>query len=90
MLKTTGSPEFGTSVMRTDECILMAQVMRENGMTPEQSALDMECIDDLLAIQRMESIIRQQRFTKTGKLRKNASLEDLLSNRIDVLIKESK
>ena len=85
-MRTPGSSTFDTSVVRTDEYILLAETIVENGGTVEEAALMISAIDDMLAIQRMECITNAMRFTPTGRLRKNASLSDMLSGRLDQLL----
>lgn len=85
-----GSVTFGTNIVKTDEYILLAETMVENGSSIQQAALEIEAIDDMLRIHRMELIINYNRFTKTGRMRKNVSLLDLLDGRVNNLIDDLK
>lgn len=87
---TLGSDTFGTTQIRTDEYIIMAEVMVENGQTIEAAAIQISAIDDMLSLQRMQSIIQQNRYTATGKIRKNSSLSDLIDNVVGRLVGELK
>lgn len=82
MGKTLGSQTFGTTEMKTDEVVLFATVAKNNGHDNETILSDIELIDDLLGIQKMNAIIIGQQFTKTGRLRKNATLQEMISKRI--------
>lgn len=88
--KGTGSAIFGTSNVRTDEYVLLAKVSIDNGATIEQAALEIEAIDDMLGILKMQSLSNWQRFTKTGRKRKNAGLLHVLDGRIDKLVDDLK
>ena len=87
-MRTPGSLTFDTSVVRTDEYILLAETIVENGATVEEAAITISAIDDMLAIQRMECIANAVRFTPTGRLRKNVSMLDMISGRLDQLLVE--
>lgn len=89
-MKQTGSDIFGTSIINTEEYLLMAKTITEDGSSAERAILEIDCIDDMLNMQRMSSIYRTQRFTVTGKLRKNSSIQDFLNNRIGVLLEDTK
>lgn len=83
-----GSEVFGTTQIKTDEYVLLAKTIIENGSTVEHAALDISAIDDMLSMLRIECIVNSQRYTEKGKIRKNSSLLDMMSNRIDQLILE--
>lgn len=88
MPKPTGSETFGTGIIRTDEYVMMAQVMVENGQTVPEAAIQISAIDDMLRIHRMQLIISSNRFTATGRLRKNATLLDMIDKRVDKMCEE--
>ncbi len=44
----------------------------------------------MLSIQRIQSIVRSKRYTATGRLRKDSSLLDIYSKRIDLLLEQQK
>lgn len=90
MAKQTGSETFGTSVIRTDEYVMMAGVMIENGSTTARAMAEIQALDDMLSMQRMQAIIIGQQYTKTGRLRKNSTLGDMINGRLDLLIDELK
>lgn len=83
MNRGPGSATFGTSIIKTDEYVLLAQTMVENGQTVESAAKDIEMLDDLLAMQQYTIINAQMRRTSTGKLRKNSSILDMYENRVN-------
>lgn len=87
-MKTSGSEIFGTEIVRTDEYILLAQVMVGNGSTVKEAALEISAIDDMLSILRSASLINARRLTPTGRIRKNSSLLDILDGRIGKLCEE--
>lgn len=88
--KGTGSSLFGTSNVRTDEYVLIAKVCVDNGSTIEQAAIEIEAIDDMLGILKMQSLFNWQRFTPTGRRRKNSDLTYALDGRIDKLVQDLK
>lgn len=90
MNKPNGSDIFGTTVVRTDEYILLASVMVQNGSSVPRADSDIMAIDDMLSIQRIQSIVRSKRYTATGRLRKDSSLLDIYSKRIDLLLEQQK
>lgn len=83
-----GSEMFGTDVMKTDECALMALAMKENGSDNETILADIEFIDDLLSIQRMRVIGRAVAFTKSGRMRKDVTLQSMVDNRLNLYLQE--
>lgn len=84
----SGSEIFGTEIVKTDEYILLAQVMVRNGETVEEAALSISAIDDMLSVLRASSLITARRFTPTGRIRKNSSVLDILDGRIGKLCEE--
>ncbi len=90
MRTTTCSELFGTQVMSTDEYVTMAEVMVENGSTLEQAALELEALDDMLKLQQMRLVILKNSRTEKGRMRRDATLLDMLDRRLDVLVDELK
>lgn len=88
MAKLVGSELFGTTVIRADEYVLLAQVMKENGSTPEQIVLDIEAIDDLLQLQRVRTLLVPLQFTRTGRLRKDYTFSSIVERRIEKLVED--
>lgn len=88
MSKRQGSEIFNTNNIRTDEYVLLAKVITGNGSTPEEAVKDLELLDDLLALQKIELIINGQKYTSTGRLRRNSGLLDLMEGRIEQMINE--
>ncbi len=84
----TGSEVFGTNVIKTDEFVLMAKVMRENGSTDQQLMDDIELIDDLLSIHRMRSIGKVVMYTAGGKVRRDATTRGMIDKRLDRYLEE--
>lgn len=84
----TGSETFGTEVIKTDEYVMLAEVIVNNGGSVEQASLEIQAIDDLLRIHRMDSISRTQRRTPTGRIRPRTSTRELMEGRIEVLAEE--
>lgn len=83
---------FGMSVMTNQEYVIMAKVMRENNpdIPLEQVALEIEALDDMLAIQKMQSVIGNMCRTKTGRVRKDSDYLSFLDRRLDVLVDDIK
>jgi len=86
----SGSTTFGTSVIRTDEYIMMAKIMVKNGETVHEAAADIKMIDDCMSLMRTRSIIVSHQFTSTGRKRKDATLSSMIEARIDQLCDELK
>lgn len=84
----SGSDVFGTSVMKTEECVILVQAMNKNGSDKEQILADMELIDDLLSIQKMRVISRVVMFTKGGKIRKDFTMQGMIDNRLNLYLQE--
>jgi hypothetical protein len=85
-----GSEVFGTTQIKTDEYIMLAKVMVENGSPLEQADAEIHAIDDMLSMQKISSIINSRRFTSSGRIRKDSRLSDMISNRLDKLLIELK
>lgn len=79
---------FGTAVMKTDECVLMASAMKANGSTNEEILADMELLDDLLSIQRIRVIGRAVMYTNSGRVRKDTTMQGMIDNRLNLYLKE--
>jgi hypothetical protein len=90
MTKPLGSISFGTNVIRTDEYAIAAKVMRDNGSSLEVIACELTAWDDMLSLIRIQALIVGSQYTKTGRLRKNSTLQSLLEQRLDLLITELK
>ena len=54
--KEIGSATFGTSVIKTDEFVLLGKVMQKEGLTPAQTVAHIECIDDLLLTAKLTNL----------------------------------
>lgn len=87
---SSGSSIFQTAVVKTDEYLLLASVMKANGSTTQQISLEIEAIDNMLSMQRIRSIISSRRFTSTGRIRKDSSLTNMIDKRLDQLVQELK
>lgn len=72
------------------EASLLFDVCKANNNDELDAFSDMELIDNLLGIQRMQVIIRKYQYTATGRLRKDATTAALFSNALDVHLEESK
>jgi hypothetical protein len=88
--KLPGSELLGTKVINVEEFVLMAKVMKADDHTPAETNLMIHAIDDMLSLQRMRSIMRAQRFTASGRLRKDSHMSDFISSRVDQLITDLK
>lgn len=88
----SGSETFGTSVIKTDEYVLIAKTMMENEGSLEQTALEIEFLDDLLALQRMRPVVTSaiNRYTASGRIRRDSDMSDLINKRLDQLITDLK
>jgi hypothetical protein len=85
-----GSDVFGTSNIKTEECLLFAKAAKELGSSNDLILADMHLIDDLLSIMSLRSTIRVMTFTPTGRLRKDATLSQLFSKRLDLELESNK
>ncbi len=88
MTTISGSLVFGTSEIKTEDYIMFAKIMARAGESTPVISLQLEAIDDLLKIQKMESIIIAAQRTKKGMLRKGSSIYDLMNKRINLLIED--
>ncbi|CAB4138957.1 hypothetical protein UFOVP350_31 [uncultured Caudovirales phage] len=86
----SGSELFGTAVMKSEEYVMMAEVMVENGYSVEQAALEIAALDDMLHMQRMRLVIIKNARTQKGFMRSDATLRDFMNRRLDVLVEELK
>ncbi len=85
--KLLGSETFGTSTVRTDEYILLAIAMKENGQTDaSEIAKDIEMIDDMLSMARIACLSKAISKTKSGIFRKDVQYSAFLENRIQARI----
>lgn len=83
-----GSDVFGTGSVKTDEFILLAKTMTENGSSLELADLEIRFIDDLLSMQRMHIIVVGQMYTSKGRLRKNSHITDMFDSRVNLLMQD--
>lgn len=81
-----GSDVFGTQIVKTDEYVMIAEIITYKGRSTSDAMLMIDCIDDLLQMRRMRLIIAGQRTTKTGKFRKDSSITDFFYKRLSVLL----
>ncbi len=84
-----GSEIFGTSIIKMDEYVVMAKVMRDSGMTTEEIDKDITLIDDCLQLLRSSSVLMSMRRTSKGYLRKNSGLSDIIEKRLEIELKKS-
>lgn len=82
-MKHLGSEMFGTTEIQTDEAILLAKTMKENGSSNEQIINDISLIDDLLVLQKVRILAYGFRYTATGRIRKDSDFLSIISNRIE-------
>jgi hypothetical protein len=85
-MKSKGSEIFGTTQIATDEYLLLARVFVENGSSNEEAVLCIEALDNMLSCIKIWPIIQSNRYTRTGRIRPNSALSDMLSRRLDVLL----
>ena len=83
-----GSDMFGTQIMRTDEAMLYLKSAMKEGVPADELMLHLAALDDMLLMQRRRSIDFKNQFTATGRKRKDATFQSLLSGRMAVLIKD--
>lgn len=86
--RRSGSETFETAIVKTDDFILLAQIMVENGSSTEEAYLQIMAIDDMLRLMQSVVLINKLKYTRTGRLRKNASLSDLIEGRINQLAED--
>lgn len=92
-MKPSGSEMFGTTIVRTDEYVLMAGVMKANDPNASANvvAAELSFLDDCLSMRRMFATYGKRKdnlFTPGGRLRKNSTYMDAINSRLDLLIKE--
>lgn len=87
--KENGSISFNTNVVNTEQYLILAKTMRANNpdSTVKQIALEIEFIDDCLAMYKTRLIV--SRRTAKGTLRKNMGFQDFLHDRLDKLITDT-
>lgn len=86
-----GSAKYGTAVVKTDEYLLLAETMIENGATVSQARQDIEFLDDCISMSRMVNVIGRAKsitVTKAGNLRKGRKLSDFISSRLDQMVSD--
>lgn len=70
-----GSEKYGTSVMKTDEVLLLLETSLENGSDPQEAIQDMRMIDTMLYAERLHmSVGKVVQKTKAGYHRKGSDL----------------
>lgn len=89
-MRPLGSVTFKTTVIRADEYVLMANVMKENGDNNVEIFLQIQAIDDMLQLLRIQSLILNFSRTRGGKIRKNSTLSSLIEHRLDKLVNDLK
>lgn len=82
-MKPLGSEIFGTANMRTDEYVLFVKSAVESGVDLETASEDATMIDEMLQVQKIQSISRAMAYTNSGKLRKDANLQGMLNTIIE-------
>ena len=82
--KNAGSITFGTGVINTEEYLIMAKVMKENGSSVEQIALEIEAMDEMMQMYKVRLIPSMR--TAKGTLRKSALFQTFLDDRVNKLM----
>jgi hypothetical protein len=92
MANSMGSMTFGTENIRTEEGVIMIQVMRKDNpdITPAEAMATLSLYDDILSLQRVRSISNSYRRTANGNIRKNSAFSDMVGSRLDNYIEEIK
>lgn len=80
-----GSQTFNTNIVRTDEYLMMAKTMVNDGLKTDEAVLFIDAIDQMLCLQRTQIFSKAVRYTSTGAVRKNSFLINNYSNVIDDL-----
>jgi hypothetical protein len=78
-----GSLSFGTEVMTTEECGVMVIVLSKNETDPEIIAKEIALFDDMLRFIRAELLFNAFSKTKTGRIRKNYTLQGTINTLLD-------
>lgn len=84
-----GSELFGTSVVKSEEYVLLAKTMATNGSSVQEIKKDIEFLDDCLTMSRMVSVIGRAKtltHTKNGNMRKKTALTDFINSRLDQMV----
>ncbi|MBX3045118.1 MAG: hypothetical protein KIT33_15140 [Candidatus Kapabacteria bacterium] len=72
------------------EEVILYRSCKDNTTTDEGAFLDLECLQDMLTIQTMHSLFNNISRTKTGRIRKDSRLTDVLETRLNQLVSECK
>jgi len=74
----------------TKELLCLAPIVKQDCESNEEVLMQLQLIDDLLGIQKMESVLDTfANFTKSGFLRKNVKrMRDYMSDRCETYIDE--
>jgi hypothetical protein len=79
-----GCEEYGTSVIKKEECLLFVQTALENGSEVKDALQDMRMIDTLLHIKQLHLIVHGSiRKTRAGYFRKGSSLYEAFDSVIE-------
>jgi hypothetical protein len=89
-MKSKGSEIFGTTNISTNEYLMLAKVFVENGSSIQEADIYIEALDNMMSCIKIWPIIHSQRYTRTGRIRPNSALSDMLSRRLDALVDELK
>lgn len=84
-----GCEKYGTSVIKKDEYLLLSETILGNGSDLKTCMADIEFIDDCLTMSRMIRTVGKAKsvmYTKNGNVRKNRSISDFISNRLDSMV----
>lgn len=82
----SGSLTFGTTIIKTDEYVMLAKIMTESGQTVPQAALQLEALDNMLVLIRIKSMLNAMRITPKGRIRKDSDFLSLIDKRMGQLV----
>lgn len=85
----SGSEMFGTEEMKTDEVLLFALTMKENGADAEETNSTIGFIDSLLWYKKRQLFLNKETSkTRTGNYRRNSGYMAFMEKGIESLLAE--
>lgn len=81
---------LGLQIIKDKELPILAKAINDDLQNKEATLLTINCIDDLLNLQRIEGVLNIGSLTKNGFLRKTTkrNLSEFLTDRIDLFIND--
>jgi hypothetical protein len=87
--QTCGSEMFGTEEMKTDEVVMFAITLKENGADAEETNATIGFIDSLLWYKKRQLFLNKETSkTRTGNYRRNSGYMEFMEKGIESLVAE--